>query len=182
MELSNRPVMIINVPKCQQRTSREFIIGQHHVLAMPCVPVTSILNSFNANYNNSHANRINYNDSRFKFLIKRPFQWISTCLVWNWWYSINKFLSRSTAFLVTHWAHWAQSVQRKFVDSVSNLALKGLILIYCFLVVSRLIFHNLCAESTMDKIIQSSLLYRNMKYKCIDNKVAPTFYIYIFWP
>ena len=38
----------------------------------------------------------------------------------------EKKLSRLTAFLVALWVQCAKSVPRKAVDSVSNLALKGL--------------------------------------------------------
>ena len=41
------------------------------------------INPFSANRDKSRTNLNHYNDTRIKFLMKRPFQWIPTCLVSN---------------------------------------------------------------------------------------------------
>ena len=68
-----------------------------------------------------------FNDYKFIFLMKRPFIQVPACLC-----SQRKIRSRSTALLWTLSAQSAESAPRKAVDSVSKLALKGLISHTCF--------------------------------------------------
>ena len=60
---------------------REVCILPVHYDGVPMPNCKLHMNSFSANHNNSRGHLNHYNDSRFKFLVKRHFQQVPACLI-----------------------------------------------------------------------------------------------------